>query len=76
MSKTFEDAVLLSKKPIKIVYVKENENESIPSDGINFSELSEVAGVDLSDLKEFDRDVHKTAILPYSSGTTGRNYHY
>lgn len=66
MSKTLEDAVEITKKSIKVVYVKESENESIPSGGINFKELAEVYNIDLSLLKEFERDVHKTAILPYS----------
>lgn len=66
MSKTIENAVKLTKKDIKIVYVKENESESIPRGGIDFKELSEVGNLDLSFLKDFERDVDKTAILPYS----------
>jgi hypothetical protein len=66
MSKTLEDAIALTKKPIKAVYVKENESEGLPSGGINFSEISEVTGVDLGGLKEIERDVSKIAVLPYS----------
>jgi hypothetical protein len=66
MSKTFEDAVELTKRPIKVVYVKESESESIPRGGIDFKELSDVGDLDLSLLKDFERDVNKTAVLPYS----------
>lgn len=65
-SKTLEDAVEISKKPIKVVYVKEGESDSIPRNGIDFKELSEVGYLDLSLLKDFERDLHQTAILPYS----------
>lgn len=66
MSKTFEEAVELTKRPIKVIYVEESENESIPRGGIDFKELSEVGNLDLSLLREFERDVNKTAVLPYS----------
>lgn len=44
MSEVLKKAVNMTNRDIKIVYVKEKSNESIPSDGINFHELIAVKG--------------------------------
>jgi 4-coumarate--CoA ligase len=71
MSGVLTAAVEKSKRNIKIVYTTESSSESIPAGGIRFSDLVESKNVDLSALKDSDRDCFKTSMLPYSSGTTG-----
>lgn len=71
MSKTLNDAIEITKRPIKIVYVKSKESEDIKINGINFEELCDIGNLDLTLLRDSERDVSKTAVLPYSSGTTG-----
>ena len=44
MSKTLEEAVMMSKMDVKIVYVKENESDTIPASGVSFSELIDTRG--------------------------------
>jgi len=66
MHKTFEKAVELAKRPIKIVYIKETQAESLPAGGIDFFELIETSSIDLNSLVKFDRDIHEVAMLPYS----------
>jgi acyl-CoA synthetase (AMP-forming)/AMP-acid ligase II len=70
MKDLLQRAVEMTKRPIKIVYIKLG-NEVIPEGGINFHELIDRKGVDLSSLETRDRDPNEVAILPYSSGTTG-----
>lgn len=43
-SSVLQEAVRLTKKSIKIVYVKETEGEAIPADGIDFNELVSTKG--------------------------------
>ncbi|XP_070493219.1 uncharacterized protein [Chironomus tepperi] len=72
MSPILEKAVEMSKKPIKIIYIKETPTSAIPANGIDFCELIDTKGIDLNDLKVYERDVENdVAMLPYSSGTTG-----
>lgn len=64
------EAVMISKKDIKIMCVHTDKTNSLDSRAINFSEA-----IDLSS-KHFYKpidvpDYHETAFLPYSSGTTG-----
>lgn len=44
MSKTLDEAVMISKMDVKIVYVKEKESETIPANGVSFSELVDTNG--------------------------------
>lgn len=46
MSNLLQQAVSLSKQPIRIVYVKETPNESLPADGIKLDELTNPKGDD------------------------------
>jgi hypothetical protein len=66
MSGVLKSAVEQTKKVIKIVYITENSSEAIPSEGIRFSDLVDSKKVDLSALKESDRDCLETVMLPYS----------
>jgi 4-coumarate--CoA ligase len=70
-SNILETAVKLTERSIKIVYVRQNSNESIPRHGIAFDELIKTEKVDLNNFKQFQRDNSEIALLPYSSGTTG-----
>ncbi|KAG5672098.1 hypothetical protein PVAND_002253 [Polypedilum vanderplanki] len=70
MSAILKSAVDKTNKNIRIIYITENEAEAIPNDGIKFNDLM-ISKVDLSALKEIDRDCYETTLLPYSSGTTG-----
>ncbi|KAL7033262.1 hypothetical protein ACKWTF_007522 [Chironomus riparius] len=72
MSPILQKSVEMSKKSIKIIYIKETPTSVIPADGIDFCELIDTKGIDLNDLKVYERDVkNDVAMLPYSSGTTG-----
>lgn len=44
MSKVLQDAVAMTKRPIKIIYAKETENESLPAGGINIDDLISTKG--------------------------------
>lgn len=44
MSKTLDEAVMISKMDVKIVYVKEKESETVPANGVSFSELVNTSG--------------------------------
>lgn len=44
MAKTLEEAVMISKMNVKIVYVKEKESETVPTNGVSFSELVDTRG--------------------------------
>lgn len=44
MAKTLEEAVMISKMNVKIVYVKEKESDTIPTNGVSFSELVDTRG--------------------------------
>lgn len=68
---TVRAAVALTKKDIKIVCGKLEKHTSIPSGTINFYEWEDSLNVRFSDLKQYDFDPNDTALLPYSSGTTG-----
>jgi acyl-CoA synthetase (AMP-forming)/AMP-acid ligase II len=71
MSNVLVEAVRMTKMKIQIVYTTQNDGELIPFDGIRFNELTELKGLDLSLIKEGDRDCDSVTLLPYSSGTTG-----
>lgn len=43
-SSTIQEAIELCKRPIKVVYVKEKEAESLPVGGIDFNELISLDG--------------------------------
>ena len=45
MCKTLEEAVMMSKMDVKIVYVKEKDSETIPANGISFNELVDTRGM-------------------------------
>ncbi|KAJ6633242.1 4-coumarate--CoA ligase 1 [Pseudolycoriella hygida] len=66
-----QKAVAQTKKPIKIVTIKTSGNQTLPADAINFYELITNGNVDFSDLIKYDTSSNDTALLPYSSGTTG-----
>lgn len=61
---------LNSNKNIKVIVIQPNDNNSSPRDVINYQEL--VSDQDLSVLRDIKRTPEDVAILPYSSGTTGR----
>ena len=44
MSSTLQEAVKLTKTPIRIIYVKETQAEAIPADGVDFNELVNTQG--------------------------------
>jgi basic membrane lipoprotein Med (substrate-binding protein (PBP1-ABC) superfamily) len=44
MSAVLEKAVENSKKPIKIVYIKQSQSDALPRERINFHELIETNG--------------------------------
>ncbi|CRK98690.1 CLUMA_CG012130, isoform A [Clunio marinus] len=71
MSGILRKAVELSKRPIKIVYVKETESELLPADGIDFNQLINSQNIDMNCLKNHEQDPNDVVVLPYSSGTTG-----
>ncbi|KAG5680265.1 hypothetical protein PVAND_009784 [Polypedilum vanderplanki] len=72
MSPILKKSVEMTKKPIKIVYVKETPDAKIPANGIDFCELIDSRGLDLSSLTSYERNpAEDIAMLPYSSGTTG-----
>lgn len=63
-----KEAVELSKKPIKIICVRMNQSNPLPTGAIDFHELVNV------DSKQFYKpssipDFNDTVFLPYSSGT-------
>lgn len=43
-SEVLQKAVLMTKRPIRIVYVRSTQNESLPSNGISFDELISLNG--------------------------------
>ena len=45
MSKVLEDAVSLTKKSIRIIYVKESQSEALPVGGVDFNELINFKGL-------------------------------
>lgn len=57
----------------KIIVLKTESGQSIPSGAVNFDELVDTTGLSLSDSSKFNDDAQldDVVILPYSSGTTG-----
>lgn len=49
MSAVLQEAVTLTKRPIRIIYVKETQDESIPVNGIEFNELISTKGTRVQD---------------------------
>lgn len=45
MSNLLKEAVEITKRQIKIVYIKQSRSESIPSGGIKFDELIDTRGL-------------------------------
>ncbi|XP_037036735.1 probable 4-coumarate--CoA ligase 1 [Bradysia coprophila] len=66
-----QTAIAQTKKPIKIISIKTTEDQSLPADAINFYELIRTKDVNFGDLIKYDVLPSDTAILPFSSGTTG-----
>jgi hypothetical protein len=44
MSSVLQEAVQMTKRPIRIIYVKETQAESIPAGGVDFNELISTQG--------------------------------
>lgn len=57
----------------KIIVLKSDHGQSLPSGTINFEELADPAGVNLSEASKLNANANldEFVILPYSSGTTG-----
>lgn len=68
---TIKQAVENCKEDIKIICIKTEVNEAIPSGAIDFNELIDIKNVDFSSLRPHNRHPDDLAFLPYSSGTTG-----
>ncbi|XP_060804236.1 uncharacterized protein LOC106130289 [Amyelois transitella] len=66
-----KEAMNLSNVTLPIVICKGYIDNSIPEGAISFDELALDDNVDHSILKEVNRTSVNTALLPYSSGTTG-----
>lgn len=47
MSGVLNEAVAMTKRPIRIVYVKENRDEALPAGGINLQDLISTDGENL-----------------------------
>ena len=59
MHKQLEEAVSISKKNIKLVYLKDSQEELIPSMGINFNDLVNTSGK----LLDFFQNKGRTCLL-------------
>lgn len=68
---TLVKAIEITKKSLKIIFVKLNAEDSIPTGAISFDELMNPKNTDLSILKVHDINPDDCVYLPYSSGTTG-----
>jgi 4-coumarate--CoA ligase len=73
MSKLLQKAIDISKKQVKIVYLKETSDEMIPAHSTYFNGLLDSYGIDYSSFKKNTRRCDDVALLPYSSGTTGKS---
>ncbi|KAM3960255.1 uncharacterized protein ACR2FA_005733 [Aphomia sociella] len=62
-------AIELAKLDIAVIAV--NINQDLSEGAVSFKELVEDNNVDLSILRQVNRNTHDVALLPYSSGTTG-----
>lgn len=65
-----KDGSSLAKKDLPIISVK-GSSKVTPTGTISFEELAFADNVDLNSLKDVKRLQEDTALLPYSSGTTG-----
>lgn len=65
MSKTLENAIALTKRTIRIVWVKTSQSESLPEGGIDFLELIAINAIDFNSLKAYGSP-QDIALLPYS----------
>lgn len=43
-SAVLQEAVALTKRPVRVIYVKESDSESLPAGGIDFNELISTDG--------------------------------
>ncbi|XP_053608677.1 uncharacterized protein LOC128674239 [Plodia interpunctella] len=66
-----KEAIKLSNISLPIISCKGYTNDNIPEGTISFDELALDTTVDHSILGEVNRNAEDTALLPYSSGTTG-----
>lgn len=69
--KVLTQAVELTKKPIKIIYIKLFSDQSYPANSIIFEELTNPKATDFTALKTYNKHPDDCVILPFSSGTTG-----
>ena len=65
MSKIINEAVAITKCPIKIVYAKTTASDLLPAGGIDFNELTNTKGIDLTTMKSGGHP-EDIALLPYS----------
>lgn len=63
MQKQLQDAVSISKKSIKIVFLRESIEESIPGNGILFNELVDTTGINFNDKNNHYNVISKIFIL-------------
>lgn len=44
MSSVLQEAIKMTKRPVRTIYVKETQTEAIPADGVDFTQLINIQG--------------------------------
>lgn len=69
---TLQQAIQISRLPIRLVCVRFAAADTLPADCIDFGQLADPTGVEFGALRQSaDFNPNSVAFLPFSSGTTG-----